>query len=510
MSESSREPPSSLSPQTFEELLQAVSRCSVAESPAAMSECVGGVDPAIVHSDIIGTSSSAPHMFSFLMECSRSEFFLEGILAVSVASIDSPFWFAPSDGLGSHYSVKDIVSGVVNECIQVLEASGAKSEATAMSITVLGRKLGESMKVKLTKDQKLRDVLQGVAGVVLCGDLQSRSGPSVYFAGSEATASHAIELPSGVEPDLHMFDDIARLRESSDLAAAVLALLHLWCKSPKSQSDFQKMCQRMWIHPNACIDVIQRANALLRSLLENDGTRTLLLASRLFQGMEAKTITGLPSNLVQFPPIQDHKLLLDRASAWARRDSAAVTGICNIAASHFCYQVFEIFSAFGEMKCRVMLPDGSSAPASVPLKVPLSSAETRVGFYMRATGCATDGCVGVSCATLSSFVENRFAPLRTEIICASAIAIDKVQSTYAWPSHPGCIISRTSRMEISLFGPDASVTQASASVRDVLSKVTAPLVAVRANTPAPAIFAPASSPAVLTKILAPAIFALPF
>ena len=46
MSKSSREPSSSLSPQAFEELLQAVSRCNVAESPSTLSECVGGVGAA--------------------------------------------------------------------------------------------------------------------------------------------------------------------------------------------------------------------------------------------------------------------------------------------------------------------------------------------------------------------------------------------------------------------------------------------------------------------------------
>jgi hypothetical protein len=211
-------------------------------------------------------------------------------------------------------------------------------------MVALGRTLAGGVGQKLPKDQKLRSVLQGVPGVVLCGDLQSRSGPNVYFAASEAPTSAANSLPPKAEPSLSLSGAVARLRESSDLAAAVCALLCLWYESPRTQSEFHKACRKMHVNPKACIDAIQRVNALVRALLQVDGNR--LPEAMFFQGKDMKTRADLREDAscqFKFLTVHDRQVLFDRATACASLDSAATSHICNVAVSHFQGQVFEVF-----------------------------------------------------------------------------------------------------------------------------------------------------------------------
>ena len=103
-----------------------------------------------------------PKLSSFLLECSNSDLFLEGILAVSLATIESQFWLTPSDSVSSDSgprrggaaagvrhddaAVKDIVASVVGNCIEVLKSVGAINEQAAISLSQLGRKLTEGLR----------------------------------------------------------------------------------------------------------------------------------------------------------------------------------------------------------------------------------------------------------------------------------------------------------------------------------------------------------------------------
>jgi hypothetical protein len=467
--------------QAFEELLQVIPIYSIPETSLKVSKSIDEIASTMENLSLCDSRSLVSRFHSFLHECSGSELLLEGCLAIAAASIDSQFWHCPSgsDGPGSDFSVQEIIACVVKECIGMMKAAGATSEKHAIPIPVLGRKLTDGIGVKLPKDQKLKSILQGVPGIVFIGDLASRSGSSVYF--SDVTAASNGQLPSEAETSSSSSFTVQHLRESSDMAAAVYALLHLWCESPDTQSQFHKMCREMQASPKACMDAIQRTNALLRVLLQID--RTQQPESALVKGLNSTTFSGShfdSSAPFKFAFHAGRQQLRDKAAAFSTKDAAAATSLRSIAAKHFSTQLFEIFSAFGQSKCRLLLPDGSSRPSSLPLKVSLQGFQSRVGFYMGVIASTDDACVGISCATCDPFIVNPFAPLHTEIIAAPALAIDRLQATYegGLSSSPGCIVSRTSSMEISFYGPDVAVAAACASIRDALAAVISQLVAV--------------------------------
>ena len=440
-----------------------------------------------------------PKLSSFLLECSNSDLFLEGILAVSLATIESQFWLTPSDSVSSDSgprrggaaagvrhddaAVKDIVASVVGNCIEVLKSVGAINEQAAISLSQLGRKLTEGQGLKLPKDQKLRSVLQGVAGIVFCGDLQSRAGPTVYFSATEASAAACDSSSPGAESSSNVYTAVDKLRESSDLAAGVCALLALWHTSPPTQSEFQKTCREMSIYPSACIDAIQRVNCLMRSLwlIDQGQLPQSMSQSSLVKQIKSKSFADLKSDLsaaFKFLPIVDHETVRTRATVCTSGVSVALATMGNIAESHFPTQTFEIFAAFGECKCRILLPDGSSVPSCVPLKTSLSDFQSCLGVYMSASISAAEGGLNIAGAARAPSSRNTASPLRNAIVCASALAIDTLQATSALPSHPACITSRTSRQEVSVFGPDAAVEAACVSIRDAIAKITPQLAAV--------------------------------
>jgi hypothetical protein len=460
--------------QAFEKLLQTVPECSATKQLSMSSEPAGDLNVAMEKMALGHASNSASRLFSFLVDCSKTEFLLEGVLAVSVARVDGPFWGPLPVTFGSDSSAQSAVAAVSRECVQVLRDAGASSEQTALSIAALGRKISGAVGLKLPKDFQLRSVLQNVPGVVLCGESQSRSGACVYYDTSAAPT----EDPQALDADFgeNLVGAIDHLRESNDLAAAVCALLCLWYVSPKTQTEFHKTCRQFSLNPKACMDALQHSNHLIRALLTSEKMR---LPETLFSSVIASQLPPVDASVpFAFLPVEQRQDLLSRAAACARTGSAAASAISNIAISNFSDQIFEIFSAFGDTKCRILLPDGSSLPCNLPLKPSLSSGQSCLGNYMGAAASAAEGCMSILCATSNPLLVNPCLPLRSEIVCGSALAIDKLHAASGLPSHPACIISRTSRMEISVHGPDDSVQAACDSIKAAISNASAALLAV--------------------------------
>ena len=109
--------------QAFEKLLQTAPFGRATENSSNLPESAVDITAAVDRMSVSGNGPSLHRMYSFLIDCSKTDFLLEGILAVSAACIHGPFWCpSPVVGLGPDSFVKDIITTVAEGCVDALKA----------------------------------------------------------------------------------------------------------------------------------------------------------------------------------------------------------------------------------------------------------------------------------------------------------------------------------------------------------------------------------------------------